>query len=127
MLKYFVEVCRIIYFVISSMMLYNAAKRSVKYMSNLSGFDDLINNLNNVLSQANKFDGKLNINIEHLMNNLDNFNADFDTNFTKDTPIETLQEYFQDEYISFMQEHLTDNINYKEHFNDVYLEYAHID
>lgn len=96
-------------------------------MSNLSGFDDLINNLNNVLSQANKFDGKLNINIEHLMNNLDNFNADFDTNFTKDTPIETLQEYFQDEYISFMQEHLTDNINYKEHFNDVYLEYAHID
>lgn len=96
-------------------------------MSNLSGFDDLIGNLNNVLNQANKFDGKLNINIENLMANLDNFNADFGTNFTKDTSIETLQEYFQDEYISFMQEHLTDNIDYKEHFNDVYLGYAHID
>lgn len=96
-------------------------------MSNLSGLEGLMNNLNNVLNQANKFDGKLNINVENIMANLNNFNADFDTNFTKDTSIETLQEYFQEEYVSFMQEHLTDNVDYKAHFNDVYINYAHID
>lgn len=96
-------------------------------MSNLSGFDDLMNSLNNVLNQAENFKGKLTVNIENLMNNLDTFNADFDTNFTKDTSLEELQDYFQDEYVSLMQEHLTDNVNYKEHFNDIYLNYAHID
>lgn len=96
-------------------------------MSNLSGFDDLMDSLNNVFNQAENSEGKLIVNIENLMNNLDTFNADFDTNFTKDTSLEELQEYFQNEYVSLMQEHLTDNIDYKEHFNDVYLNYAHID
>lgn len=96
-------------------------------MSNLSGFDDLINNINNVLNQAEKFDGKLTVNVENLINNLEDFNADFDTSFTKDTTIEELQEYFKEEYLSYMQEHLTDNIDYKAHFNEVYLNYAHIE
>lgn len=96
-------------------------------MSNLSGFDDLIHSLNNVFNQAENFEGKLIVNIENVMSNLDTFNADFDTNFTKDTSLEKLQEYFQNEYISLMQEHLTDNIDYKEHFNNIYLNYAHID
>lgn len=96
-------------------------------MSDLSGFDNLMNSLNNVLNQAENFEGKLTVNVENLMNNLDTFNANFDTSFTKDTSLEELQNYFQDEYVSLMQEHLTDNINYKEHFNFVYLDYAHID
>lgn len=111
-----------VYFYITTLI-----ESEVKNMSDLSGFDDLINSLNNVLNQAENFEGKLVVNVENLMNNLDTFNADFDTNFTKDTSLEELQEYFQDEYISLMQEHLTDNIDYKEHFNDIYLNYAHID
>lgn len=95
--------------------------------SNLSGFDDLVNSLNNVLNQANSLNGKLVINLDNLVNNIDNFNSDFDTNFTKDTSVEEFQEYFQDEYISLMQEHLTDNVDYKAHFNDIYLDYAHIE
>lgn len=96
-------------------------------MSNLSGFDDLINSLNNTLNQAKKFEGKLTVSIENIINNLDTFNAENNTDFTKDTSLEELQEFFQDEYVSLMQEHLTDGIDYKEHFNDIYLNYAHID
>lgn len=96
-------------------------------MCNLSGFDDLMNSLNNVLNQVEGFEGNLTINVENIMSNLDSFNNDFNTNFNKDTSSEELQKYFQDEYISLMQEHLTDDIDYKEHFNDIYLNYAHIE
>ncbi len=96
-------------------------------MDNLSGFNDLIDGLNNVLNQANNLDGKLFVNIENLVNNLDAFNSDFGTHFTKNTSIEDFQEYFQNEYIDFMQEHLTDSVDYKAHFNEVYLNYAHIE
>lgn len=96
-------------------------------MSNISGFEDLMNNLDNVLNQAESFEGKLIVNVENLMNHLDSFNSDFGTKFTKDTSLEELQEYFQDQYVSLMQEHFIDNVDYKQHFNDIYLNYAHIE
>ena len=96
-------------------------------MSNLSGFDDIMNSLNNVLNQVDNFDGKLTVYIENLVNNIDSFNSDFDTHFTKNTSIDDFQEYFRDEYISFMQEHLTDEFDYKTHFNETYSNYARIE
>lgn len=93
----------------------------------LSGFNDLSNMLDNVLKQANSFDGKLIISIENIRNNLDTFNKEFDTNFSDNTSEEDYRKYFQEEYINLMQEHLTDNIDYKAHFNDVFVNYAHIE
>lgn len=96
-------------------------------MNDLSGLEDLMSSLDNVLNQANNFEGELTINLDNLVNNIDNFNHDFDTSFSKDTTIEEFQEYFRDEYVSLMQDHLTDNFDYKAHFNDIYLNYAHIE
>lgn len=93
----------------------------------LDGLEELMGTLDNVLNQANSFEGKLVIDIKKIKKNIDSFNADFDTNFTIDSSEEDFQEYFQDEYVSLMQEHLTDNVDYKEHFNFVFLDYAHID
>ena len=98
-----------------------------KFDSNLNSLDELTEMFDNMQKQVNSFKGTLNIDINKIKENLDSFNHDFDTNFSLGTSNEEYQEYFNDEYISFMQEHLTDNVDYKQHFNDVYLGYAHID
>lgn len=95
--------------------------------NNLSGFDEIFTMFDNALNQSKSFEGKLTINIENLISNIDSFNSDFDTNFTVKTPIEDFQEYFQEEYTSLFQEHLTDGIDYKSHFNSIYENYAHIE
>lgn len=100
-------------------------------MSKLNvNFDDL-NELSkmfeNMQNQANSFDCNIVIYVDNIKKNLNHFNKEFETNFSLNTTDEEYQEYFNDKYISFMQEHLIDNFNYKNHFNDVYVGYAHID
>lgn len=94
---------------------------------NIEGLNELSDMFDNILNQANSFEGELVINIENIKNNIDSFNDNFDTSFSKNTSEDELQKYFQEEYISLMQEHLTDNVNYKAHFNNIYTNYAHIE
>lgn len=98
-----------------------------KFDSNLNSLDELTEMFNNIQNQVDSFEGTLTIDIDNIRENLDSFNSEFDTNFSLNTLVEEYQEYFKDEYISFMQEHLTDIFDYKQHFNDVYLGYAHFD
>lgn len=95
--------------------------------TNIEGLNELSKMFDNAIKQANSFEGKLIINIENIKNNINSFNNDFDTSFNSNTSKEELQEYFQNEYISLMQEHLTDTVDYKAHFNNIYINYAHIE
>lgn len=98
-----------------------------EFYAGFDGLNELSEMFDNMQKQANSFEGTLNIDVEKIRENLEKFNIEFETNFSLSTTNEEYQEYFNNEYISFMQEHLTDNFNYKEHFNDVYLGYAYID
>lgn len=98
-----------------------------KFDANIDNLNDLIEMFDNMQNQASSIEGTLTINVLNIKNNLERFNREFETNFSLDTTEDEYQEYFSNEYTSFIQEHLTDNVDCKEHFNSVYLEYAHID
>ena len=94
---------------------------------NFDGLNELSKMFENMQNQANSFDCNITIYVDNIKKNLDHFNKEFETNFSLNTTDEEYQDYFNDKYISFMQEHLIDDFNYKNHFNDVYVGYAHID
>lgn len=98
-----------------------------KLNNSLDGLNDLIEMFDNMQNKASSIEGTLTINTINIKNNLERFNREFETNFSLDTTDDELQEYFSDEYTSLIQEHLVDNIDCKYCFNDIYLDYAHIE
>ncbi len=96
------------------------------FSPNIDGLNELSAMFDNMLNQSNSFEGELIINIENIKDNIDSFNNDFDTCFNENTSKDEIQEYFQEEYISLIQEHLTDTVDCKTYFNNIYTNYAHI-
>lgn len=98
-----------------------------KFEPDFEALNDLSKMFDIMQEQANSFEGTLIIDTDNIKENLENFNTKFETNFSLTTTNEEYQEYFNNEYTNFIQEHLTEKFDYKKHFNDVYLGYAHID
>ena len=72
------------------------------------------------------FNGKLLINIENLINNLQRFNSENETNFSVNTSIEDVREFFEYEYSTLCSGDSVSQANPVEVFNDNFKFYAYM-
>lgn len=93
----------------------------------IEGLKELSNVFDNMQNQINSFDGEISINKDYLLENVVSFNNSFSTLFNANSSDEEIMDYFKEQYSNIFQEHISDNVNYKDEFNAKYLGFAHID
>lgn len=65
------------------------------------------------------------INVDNLINNIERFNAENDTNFSNSSTLAEVQSFFHEELNSFYYEQ-NNNLNPIDRFNDLYQTYAFV-
>lgn len=74
----------------------------------------------------NNFNGKLYINIDNLLDNIERFNAEYEVHFSSSTTIEEVQDFFKNEYISLYNESMPNQFTASERFNDLFMPFAYM-